>query len=118
MHQGEQGSRLPRMGKPTNEEYANLYMRGVNDGYNGEFLDEQARMLLDMLDLFGEDGVRWYLIGIREGEEDAREDEAEADPDAVEVMVDYETGEVTPIERGDEDEDEDELDPDEEPNPN
>jgi hypothetical protein len=64
--------------------------------------------------------VRMYLVGILEGEEDAQEEEAAADPEAVEVIVDYETGEVTHIERTDEDEDEDAPleDSDEDPNPN
>jgi hypothetical protein len=100
------------------QEIANLYMRGVNEGYNAEFLEAQA--LLDLLDVFGEDGVRMYLVGILEGEEDAREDEAADDPDAVEGILDYETGEFTPIERGDEDEDDllEDPDTDEETNPN
>jgi len=92
------------VGDPSKEEIANLYMRGVKEGYKGEFLEAQA--LLDLLDVFGEDGVRMYLVGILEGEEDAREDEAVADPDAVEGILDYETGEFTPIEGGDEEEDE------------
>ena len=73
---------------------------------------------LDLLDVFGEVGVRMYLVGILEGEGDAQEDEAAADPDAVEVIVDYETGEVTHIERTDEDEDVPLDDSDEDPNPN
>jgi hypothetical protein len=32
----------------------------------------------DILDVFGEDGLRVYLMGVIEGEEDAKEDEAEA----------------------------------------
>jgi hypothetical protein len=90
------------VGRSSGDENANLYMRGVEEGYNGDFLD--ASELLDILNVFGEDGLRSYLLGILEGEEDAREEEAEADPDAVEVIVDYETGEMTPIQR-DEDED-------------
>ncbi len=50
-------------------------MRGVNEGYNGELLD--ASDLLDILDVFGEDGLRAYLVGVLEGEEDANEDEAD-----------------------------------------
>jgi hypothetical protein len=73
----------------------------------------------DILDVFGEDGLQVYLMGVIEGEADAEEDEAAADPDAVEGILDYETGEFTPIERGDEDDDLlDDADPDEEPNPN
>ena len=50
-------------------------MRGVNEGYNGELLN--ASGLLDILEVFGEDGLRSYLTGILEGEEDANEDEAD-----------------------------------------
>ena len=97
----QRGTLLP-VGRSTGDEYANLYTRGVNEGYNGDPLEAQA--LLDVLDVFGEDGLRMYLVGVLEGEEDAAEEEAAADPDAVDVIVDYETSEVTPIERGDEDE--------------
>jgi hypothetical protein len=68
------------MDRSSGEEHANLYMRGVNEGYSGEELDAQA--LLDILEVFGEDGVRIYLVGVLEGEEDAAEEEAAADPDA------------------------------------
>ena len=60
------------MGKSTGAENAKLYMRGVNEGYNGELLD--ASDLLDILDVFGEDGLRSYLTGVIEGEADAAED--------------------------------------------
>ena len=63
------------MGESTGDENAKLFMRGVNEGYNGELLD--ASDLLDILDVFGEDGLRAYLAGILEGEEDADEDEAD-----------------------------------------
>lgn len=76
-------------------------MRGVNEGYRGEILD--AQNLLDLLVVFGEDGLRTYVVGVREGEEEGAQEAAAADPDAEAVFVDYETGEVTPIERGDED---------------
>jgi hypothetical protein len=42
-------------------------MRGVNVGYNGELMDENAQTFLDILDVFGEDGVRTYLTGVLEG---------------------------------------------------
>ena len=63
------------MSESTGDENARLYMRGVNEGYNGELLD--ASDLLDILDVFGEDGLRSYLAGVLEGEEDANEDEAD-----------------------------------------
>lgn len=91
------------MPESSGEELSNLYMRGVKEGYEGAPLEAQT--LLDILDLFGEDGVRMYLVGILEGDEDAAEDEAAEDPDAVEGILDYETGEFTPIDRSEEDED-------------
>ena len=61
------------MGESTGEENANLYIRGVNEGCAGEFLD--ASEMLDILDVFGEEGLRSYLMGVIEGQEDAAEDE-------------------------------------------
>jgi hypothetical protein len=66
------------MGESTGDENANLYMRGVNDGLSGEFLEPTD--LLDILEVFGEDGMRSYLMGIIEGQEDAAaEDEHEGE---------------------------------------
>ncbi len=104
------------MRRSTGDDHANLYMRGVNEGHEGKPLEAQD--LLDILDVFGEDGLRVYLVGVLEGEEDAAEDEAAEDPGAQEVIVNYETGEVTPIEREDEDESLDDSESDEEPKPN
>ena len=61
------------MGESTGDENANLYMRGVNEGYSGDLLE--ASELLEILKVFGEDGLRSYLVGILEGQEDAAEDE-------------------------------------------
>ena len=61
------------MGESTGDENAKLYTRGVKEGYNSELLD--ASVLLDILDVFGEDGLRSYLAGVLEGEEEAVEDE-------------------------------------------
>ena len=61
------------MGESTGDENANLYMRGMNEGRSGELLE--ASDLLDLLEVFGEDGMRSYLMGVVEGEEDAAEDE-------------------------------------------
>ena len=61
------------MGESTGEENASLYIRGVNEGRKGELLE--ATELLDILEVFGEDGLRSYLMGIVEGREDAAEDE-------------------------------------------
>ena len=61
------------MGESTGDENANLYMRGVNEGRSGELLE--ATDLLDILEVFGEEGMRSYLMGLIEGQEDAAEDE-------------------------------------------
>ena len=59
-------------GKSSGEENANLYTRGVNEGRAGEILDGEE--LLAILDVFGEDGLRAYLVGHQEGLDDAMED--------------------------------------------
>lgn len=56
-------------------EHANLYMRGVNEAASGAELE--AQVVLDVLDAFGEDGVRLYLIGVLEGIEARVEEEIE-----------------------------------------
>jgi hypothetical protein len=61
------------MGESTGDEIANLYIRGVNEGRSAELLE--ASELLDILEVFGEDGMRSYLMGIIEGQQDAVEDE-------------------------------------------
>ena len=61
------------MGESTGEENAKLYMRGVNEGRSGILLEVSD--LLDILDVFGEDGMRSYLMGVIEGKADAAEDE-------------------------------------------
>lgn len=63
------------MSSTSGEEYSNLYMRGVNEAASGAELEAQA--VLDVLDAFGEDGVRWYLIGTLEGIESRAEEEIE-----------------------------------------
>jgi hypothetical protein len=64
---------LSHMGESTGDENANLYMRGVNEGRSGELLE--ASELLEILEVFGEVGLRSYLVGILDGQEDAAEDE-------------------------------------------
>jgi hypothetical protein len=61
------------MGESTGDENANLYIRGVNEGRSGDLLE--ASDLLDLLEVFGEDGMRSYLMGVVEGQEDTAEDE-------------------------------------------
>jgi hypothetical protein len=61
------------MGESTGDENANLYMRGVNEGRSGNLLEGSE--LLEILEVFGEAGLRSYLVGILEGQEDAAEDE-------------------------------------------
>jgi hypothetical protein len=65
------------MGESTGDENSNLYMRGVNEGCSGHLLE--ASDLLDILEVFGEDGMRSYLMGFIEGEADAAEDEEDED---------------------------------------
>ena len=60
-------------GSSNGEENANLYTRGVNESRAGEILD--GEVLLQVLDVFGEDGVRSYLLGYVEGIVDIMEDE-------------------------------------------
>ncbi len=63
---------MPRMeGASSGEENANLYVRGVDEGSRGEQPDPSA--LIELLDVFGEDGLRSYLMGFAEGLGDARE---------------------------------------------
>jgi hypothetical protein len=59
----------------TGEDNANLYKRGVSEGSRGELLD--ASELLELLDVFGEDGMRSYLVGYLEGVDDAMEEQDE-----------------------------------------
>ena len=61
------------MSGTAGEEQANLYTRGVNEAASGAELDAQE--VLDVLDVFGEDGVRMYLVGFLEGIEDRTEEE-------------------------------------------
>ncbi len=66
---------MPFVANSTGEENANLYKRGVNEGSCGELLD--AFELLELLDVFGKDGARSYLVGYLEGVDDAMEEEDE-----------------------------------------
>jgi hypothetical protein len=50
------------MGESTGEENSNLYMRGVNEGRSGELLE--ASDLLDILEVFGEDGMSFYHMEV------------------------------------------------------
>ena len=58
-------------GGSSGEENANLYLRGVEEGSRGEQPDSST--LIELLNVFGEDGLRSYLMGFAEGQEDARE---------------------------------------------
>ncbi len=58
-------------GGSSGEENANLNVRGVDEGTRGEQPDPST--LIELLDVFGEDGLRSYLMGFAEGREDARE---------------------------------------------
>ena len=50
-------------------------MRGVNEAASGAELE--AQVVLDVLEVFGEDGVRMYLVGFLEGIEERVEEEIE-----------------------------------------
>ncbi len=63
------------MSGTAGEEHANLYMRGVNEATSGAEL--AAQEVLDVLEVFGEDGVMMYLVGFLEGIEDRTEEEIE-----------------------------------------
>ena len=66
---------MPFVTESTGEENANLYKQGVNEGSCGELLD--ASELLELLDVFGQDGVRSYLVGYLEGVDETIEEEDE-----------------------------------------
>jgi hypothetical protein len=66
---------MPFVVESAGEENANLYKRGADEGNRGELLD--ASELLELLDVFGEDGARSYLVGYLEGVNDALEEEDE-----------------------------------------
>jgi hypothetical protein len=80
----------PREEPERGTELADLYMRGVNEGYEGELSGDQAEAMLDILDVFDKDGLRSYLMGVIEGEEDAEEDEMDAIAEANESPEDLE----------------------------
>ena len=61
----------PMEGGSSGKENANLYVRGVDEGHRGERPDPSA--LIELLAVFGEDGLRSYLMGFAEGREDAAE---------------------------------------------
>ena len=63
------------MSGTAGEEHANLYMRGVNEAASGAELEAQE--VLDVLEVFGEVGVRMYLVGFLEGIGDRAEEEIE-----------------------------------------
>jgi hypothetical protein len=63
------------MSETSGEEHANLYMRGVNEAASGGELDAQE--VLDVLEVFGEDVVRMYLVGFMEGIRDRTEEKIE-----------------------------------------
>lgn len=52
-------------GSSSREENANLYIRGVNEGRAGEPLNDMQ--VLEILEVFGIDGLRSYIVGHMEG---------------------------------------------------
>ncbi|HZG63563.1 MAG TPA: hypothetical protein VEY13_08625 [Rubrobacteraceae bacterium] len=63
------------MAESTGEENANLYEKGVNEGSRSELLNASA--LLELLDVFGKDGMRSYLVRYLECADNAMEEEDE-----------------------------------------
>jgi hypothetical protein len=61
------------VGSSSGQENSNLYIRGVNEGRAGEPLDDMQ--VLEILEVFGIDGLRSYIVGHMEGLSDAIEDE-------------------------------------------
>ena len=59
-------------GGSSGEENANLYDCGVDEGSRGKQPDPST--LIELLDVFGEDGLCSYLMGLAEGREEAREE--------------------------------------------
>lgn len=62
-------------GRSSGQENSTLYLRGVNEGRAGELLDDMQ--VLEILEVFGVDGLRSYILGHMEGLSDAEEDEEE-----------------------------------------
>jgi hypothetical protein len=60
-------------GSSSGQENANLYIRGVNEGRAREPLDDMQ--VLEILEVFGIEGLRSYIVGHMEGLADAMEDE-------------------------------------------
>ena len=60
---------MPYMGESTGDENANLYPRGVNEGRAREPLNDMQ--ILEILEVFGIDGLRSYIVGHMEGLSDA-----------------------------------------------
>jgi hypothetical protein len=54
-------------GGSSGQENSNLYVRGVHERRRGEHPDPSA--LIELLDVFGEDGLRPYLMGLAEDRE-------------------------------------------------
>ena len=59
-------------GGASGEENADLYIRGVDEGRRGEQPDPSA--LIELLDVFGEDGLHSYPMGFAGGREDAQDE--------------------------------------------
>ena len=59
-------------GGSSGVENAKLYVRGVEEGRRGEQPDPSA--LIELLDVFGEDGLHSYLMGFAGGREDAQDE--------------------------------------------
>lgn len=60
-------------GSSSGQENANLYLRGVNEGRAREPLDDMQ--VLEILEVFGIEGLRSYIVGHMEGLADSAVDE-------------------------------------------
>jgi hypothetical protein len=61
---------MPLVEGSSGEGNANLYVRSVDEGRRGEQPDPSE--LIQLLDVFGEDGPRSYLMGFAKGREDTQ----------------------------------------------
>jgi hypothetical protein len=57
----------------SGQENASFYARGVTEGLAGQLLENKA--LLEILDVFGVDGLRAYILGYIDGNDDAEEED-------------------------------------------
>jgi len=57
----------------SGQENASFYARGVTERLAGQLLEN--KVLLEILDVFGADGLRAYILGYIDGNDDAEEED-------------------------------------------